>query len=107
MTKGSIFNLHFTAIPENAPNKAGAMTVANFLLSPEAQLAKFDPKNWGDFPAIEVSMLPQKEQAEFRAVDLGKATVSLEKLSLQAVPEIPAQYLEALEKDWEEHVLRQ
>jgi len=106
MRDGSIYNLHFTAIPANAPNKAGAMLVANFLMSPEAQLSKFNPNNWGDFPAIELLTLSQEEQEKFRNVDLGEATAPLEALAKVAVPEIPAEYLEALEKGWEEHVLR-
>lgn len=106
MSEGSIFNLHFTAIPANAPNKAGAMVVANFLLSPKAQLSKFEPANWGDFPAIELVTLSPTEQKQFKKVDLGVATMPIAKLSALAVPEIPAEYLEALEKGWEEHVLR-
>ncbi|QJB56732.1 ABC transporter substrate-binding protein [Pseudodesulfovibrio sp. zrk46] len=106
MNEGSLFNLHFTAIPANAPNKAGAMVAANFLMSPEAQLSKLDPSNWGDFPAIVVNMLPEEERKQFDAMDLGAATLTPEELSKQSLPEIPAEYLEALEKGWEENVLR-
>ena len=106
LKEGAIFNLHFTAIPANAPNKAGAMVVANFLMSPEAQLSKFDPANWGDFPAIELMTLPPEERKKFEAIELGKATLTPQALNLVAVPEIPAEYVEALEKGWEENVLR-
>ena len=106
MQEGAIFNLHFTAIPANAPNKAGAMVVANFLLSPEAQLSKFEPNNWGDFPAIELLTLSDAQQTAFRSVELGKATMSPGELAKLSLPEIPAEYLEALEKGWEENVLR-
>ena len=106
MKEGSIFNTHFTAIPFNAQNKAGAMVVADFLLSPEAQLSKFEPKNWGDFPAIDIARLPEDWRAKFNAVDLGPATLSPEQLEAAAVPEIPSEYLEALEKGWEENVLQ-
>lgn len=106
MQDGSIFNLHFTAIPANAPNKAGAMVVANFLMSPEAQLSKFRPENWGDYPAIDLSTLTDAQREAFAAVDLGEPTLSSEELSAVAVPEIPAAYLEALEKGWEDNVLR-
>lgn len=106
MQEGAIFNLHFTAIPFNAANKAGAMAVSNFLLSHEAQLSKFIPANWGDFPAIELVTLTPEQRKEFTAVDLGKATMLPDALKQVAVPEIPAEYLEALEKGWEEHVLR-
>src|SRR5262249_10619333 len=45
---GTIGNTHFVAIPFNASAKEAAMVVANFLLSPEAQLRKQDPSIWGD-----------------------------------------------------------
>ncbi|WP_243546809.1 ABC transporter substrate-binding protein [Pseudodesulfovibrio tunisiensis] len=104
MREGSIFNLHFTAIPANAPNKAGAMVVANFLMSPEAQLSKYVPAKWGDYPAIDLGALPQESRDRFASVDLGSSTLGREALSAVAVPEIPVEYLEALEKGWEEHV---
>lgn len=106
MTEGSIYNTHFTAIPANAENKAAAMVTANFLLSPEAQLSKFDPAQWGDFPAVDLNRLSEEWRKKFGAVDLGEATLSPAILSSAATPEIPAPYLEALEAGWEEHVLR-
>lgn len=42
-TQGMIGNVHFVTIPANASASAGAKVVANFLLSPEAQLRKADP----------------------------------------------------------------
>lgn len=102
---GSIFNLHFTAIPFNAPNKAAAMVLANFLMSPEAQLSKLEPVHWGDFPAINLDTLDSVQQGRFQAVDLGAATLSAAELVKAAVPEVPSAYVEALERGWEEHVL--
>lgn len=105
MKEGSIFNLHFTAIPFNAPNKPGAMVVGNFLMSPEAQLSKLDPGNWGDFPALDSALLPEDMRAAMNAVDLGEPTLAPAVLGAAAVPEIPAEYVEALERGWEENVL--
>ena len=45
---GTLANTHFVAIPYNAAAKAGALVLADFLLSPEAQARKQDPKVWGD-----------------------------------------------------------
>src|SRR5690606_5894232 len=45
---GTLANTHFLAIPFNAAAKAGAMVLADFLLSPEAQARKEDPAVWGD-----------------------------------------------------------
>ena len=106
MQEGALYNTHFTAIPFNAPNKPGAMVLANFLLSPQAQLSKYRPDNWGDFPAVDLHRLDKKQRELFKTVDLGPATLSPAKLSTMAVPEIPAAYLEELEKGWEENVLR-
>ncbi len=105
MAEGSIFNLHFTAIPFNAANKPGAMVVANFLMSPEAQLSKQNPENWGDFPAISLEKISQLQRDAFNALDLGTPTLKTEELGAAAVPEIPAAYLEALEKGWDKNIL--
>ena len=106
MAEGSIYNTHFTTIPFNAPNPAGAMVVADHLLSPEAQLSKFDPRNWGDFPALDLDRLSPEQRAAFAAVDLGPATLTPDVLARSAVPEIPSDYLEFLEAGWENQVLR-
>jgi putative spermidine/putrescine transport system substrate-binding protein len=105
MKDGSIFNTHYTAIAFNAPNKAGAMITANFLLSPEAQLSKNDPKNWGDFTVLSIRRLPEEWRQRFRKLDLGKATLPLEKLAEHGVPEIPSAYVEKLEDGWAGNVL--
>jgi len=103
---GSIFNLHFTAIPANAPNIPGALVTANFLMSPEAQRSKYDPKNWGDFPILDLRTLTPEMRQAFGQMDLGAATLPVETLANHTVPEIPSPYLEALERDWEKFVLR-
>lgn len=100
LREGAIRNTHFVAVPFNAPNKAGALVVADFLLSPEAQASKLDPANWGDFPVLDMERLSPEQQARFNAVDLGPATLSPEVLAGAAVPEIPARWLEELEKGW-------
>ncbi len=101
MKEGSIYNTHFTAIPFNSGNKEGAMVVANFLLSPEAQLSKNDPANWGDFTVLDLKKLSDENRRKFAALDLGKPTLPLDVLEKYAVPEITSEYVEALEKEWE------
>lgn len=105
MQDGSIANTHFTAIPLNAPNKAGAMVLANFLVSVEAQLSKYSPDNWGDFPVLDQNRLSPEERKRFQAVDLGPATLGSDRLDPVAVPEIGSAYLETLEQGWKKHVL--
>jgi putative spermidine/putrescine transport system substrate-binding protein len=105
MEDGSIYNTHFTAIPFNSPNKAGAMVLANFLISVDAQLSKYSPDRWGDFPALDANRLSPEDRQRFQAVDLGPATLGSDELDPVGVPEIPSAYLEALEQGWEDHVL--
>ena len=78
--KGTIANTHFVAIPFNASHKEGAMVVADFLLSPEAQLKKADINVWGDFPAIDISRLDAGWRQKFKALPRGEATLSDETL---------------------------
>ena len=104
--EGTIANTHFVAIPFNAADTAGAMVVANFLLSPEAQLKKADPDVWGDFPAIDPSRLSAEWQKRFKQQSSGVATLSNAELQSHQLPEPPSEVLIRLEKGWEEHVLK-
>jgi putative thiamine transport system substrate-binding protein len=62
---GTLGNTHFVAIPRNASAKAGALVLANFLLSPEAQARKADPNVWGDPTVLSPDLLTAQEQALF------------------------------------------
>lgn len=104
--KGTIGNTHFLAIPFNAPNKEGAMVLANFLLSPEAQLSKYIPKNWGDLLALDTNKLPADFLAELEAINTGIATLSPEVLQNHRVPEISAAYIPVIEELWKERVIQ-
>lgn len=61
---GSLANAHFLAIPYNSSAKAAAMVAVNFLLSPEAQAKKADPRVWGDLSVLDIQRLtPEKARA--------------------------------------------
>lgn len=96
---GTLANAHFVAIPYNASAKEGAMVVANFLLSPEAQAHKQDPAVWGDFTVLDVPRLPEAERARFEALDLGPATLSPEALAPARAEPHPS-WARRLEADW-------
>lgn len=57
---GTIRNSHYLGIPLNAPQKAAALTVINFLISPEAQLQKAQPAVWGDGTVLASHLLPEQ-----------------------------------------------
>jgi putative spermidine/putrescine transport system substrate-binding protein len=104
--EGTISNTHFVAIPFNAAAKEGAMVVANFLISPEAQLKKADVAVWGDLPAIDIGRLDADWQARFKKLPRGIATLSDEILQSHQLPEPPSEILIRLEKGWDRHVLK-
>ena len=104
--EGTISNTHFVAIPFNASDKEGAMVVANFLISAEAQLQKANIEVWGDMPAIDIQRLDPDWQKKFKNLPRGIATLSDKELQSHQLPEPPSKILIRLEKGWDQHVLK-
>lgn len=96
---GTLANTHFVAIPFNANAKAGALVLADFLISPEAQARKQDPKVWGDPTVLAVDKLPDEAKATFAALDLGVATLKPEELG-PALDEPHPSWMERIETEW-------
>ena len=80
LKKGTIGNTHFVAIPFNSGSREGAMIVANFLMSPEAQMEKQNPGIWGDSTVLAIAKLSKQDQQKFKSLPLGIATLPPEKL---------------------------
>ena len=76
LDKGTIGNASFVAIPFNSGSKEGAMVIANFLLSPEAQLRAQDPSILGYGTVLNMAALDAPDRAKFDALELGIATLS-------------------------------
>ena len=76
LEKGTIGNASFVAIPYNSGSAAGAMVVANFLLSPEAQVRSHNPEILGYGTVLNMDALNTGDRAAFDALDLGIATLS-------------------------------
>jgi putative spermidine/putrescine transport system substrate-binding protein len=104
---GTLSNTHYLSIPFNSSHKAGAMAAINFMLSPDAQIAKLDPKYWGDLMAIDLNKLSEEDQKRVSEVELGTATLPADVLSNHRLPEIPAPYVDVIEKGWMEHVAKE
>ena len=94
--KGTVGNTHFVAIPYNAPARAGAMVVANFLLSPAAQARKANIAHWGDPTVLDLAKLPAAERAAFNAAPLPGQVQQ----TAPALPEPHASWVEPIEKEW-------
>jgi len=95
---GTIGNTHFVTIPYNATAKAGAMVVANFFISAEAQARKASPDVWGDPTVLDMQKLTPEDKGLFDAIDLGPWV--LEATSSKTLPEPHASWAAALEEAW-------
>jgi putative thiamine transport system substrate-binding protein len=96
---GTIGNTHFVAIPFNAAHKAGAMVLEDFLMSPEAQAKKQDPRVWGDGTVLDLAALPPEDRARFDALPLGIATLPPEQL-VPVRPEPHPSWMVEIEAEW-------
>jgi putative thiamine transport system substrate-binding protein len=76
LDKGTIGNASFVAVPYNSGSKAGAMVVANFLMSPEAQARAQDPAILGYGTVLNMDALSEDDRALFDALELGVATLT-------------------------------
>ena len=100
LQKGTIGNASFVAIPYNSGSKEGAMVLADFLLSPEAQARAQDPNVLGYGTVLDVASLPEADKARFADLDLGIATLSPEELG-QAQAEPHPSWMTRISEDWQ------
>ncbi len=104
LTDGTIGNTNYTIIPFNSPNKAAALVLQNVLLSGEAQLAKAMPDVWGTSPGIEMDRTSPEIQAAFAAIPSLPSVVPAAELAQNALPELQAGWISAIEQGWIENV---
>ncbi|MGR4000961.1 MAG: ABC transporter substrate-binding protein [Alphaproteobacteria bacterium] len=97
LTKGSLANTHFLAIPYNASNPAASMAVAEFLLSPEAQLRKQNIETWGDATVLSLEKLDSQTRQAFADLPGGDALLDTPVTSLR---EPHSSWVEAIESEW-------
>lgn len=99
MDYGSVGNAHFVAIPFNANAKAGAMIVANFLMSPEAQARKSNEEIWGDPTVLAFEKLNAEQLSYFDSMASGEATLGIEEAGA-TLSEPDAFWSDALDAEW-------
>ena len=102
--EGTISNYSFLGIPFNATNVAGALVAINYLMS--FDLAIEQGKTLGTLFPLGLNLVSPEERAAAEALPRGPATLSLAELAAHQLPEPDVDYLERLEKDWLEKVLR-
>ena len=99
LDKGTLGNASFVAIPYNSGSSEGAMVVANFLMSAEAQTRAQNPDILGYGTVLNMDALSTNERAAFDALDLGIATLSPAELGT-ALPEPHPSWATRLADDW-------
>lgn len=97
---GSIGNTNYVTIPFNSPDKAGAMVVANVLQSVEAQLEK---SQIGFAPVIDVTRTDQPDAFNIDS----EAVPGYDQLLSNSAPELPSDWVSAIEEGWTTEVLQQ
>jgi len=100
LDEGTLGNVHFVAIPFNSPHKAGALVLANFLLSPEAQAHKQDLAVWGDRTVLDVARLDPETQALFEIDAENPAMLPATALE-ETLAEPHPSWMDALEAAWQ------
>ncbi len=102
---GTIRNSHYLGIPVNAPNKAAAMVLANFLISPDAQLQKAKPEVWGDGSILDMDKLPAEYRKQFSQIPGRTRVASRESLGERALTEPAPEIMVRLEADFRKYMI--
>ncbi|CAH2214087.1 ABC transporter substrate-binding protein [Tepidibacter aestuarii] len=104
LNDGTLSNTHYLSVPFNASNKAGAMVVIDFLLSPRAQIQKLNPSNWGDGLAISYDKLSDEDKLKIDDIYKENKLEFLNEIRKYKIPEMKATYIDQIEKGWIENV---
>ncbi|RIV21130.1 ABC transporter substrate-binding protein [Fibrisoma montanum] len=102
---GTIQNSHYMGIIRNAQHPEAAMLVANFLISPEAQLKKMDPTVWGDHTVLAINKLPADYQPRFNTLPTRRYAPKRDAIQGLAFQEPAPEYMVRLYKDFRTKVI--
>ncbi|WP_299399225.1 ABC transporter substrate-binding protein [Pelagibius sp.] len=105
LDRGTIGNTHFVAIPFNASAAEGALVVANFLMSAEAQAEKQNPEVWGDDTVLAMAKLDPAERKRFEDLPAGVATLAPEDLGPTLLEPHPS-WMVRIEAEWQRRYAR-
>jgi putative spermidine/putrescine transport system substrate-binding protein len=100
---GALVNTSYVTIPANAAHREGAMGVANLLLDPRLQAIKADPEVVGLPTVLDLDRLPEAERHRFQPA--GGSPYLLKSFG-RPLPELPADQVAPIERQWLREVLR-
>ncbi len=102
---GTIKNSNYLGIAYNSPNKVGSMVVINFLMSPEAQLKKADPKEMDSNTILDLNKLSAEWKDKFSMREGRRYGPEMADLADKAVQEPDPQYMIRLFEDFRSEVI--
>ncbi len=105
LDEGTVGNASFLAIPSTSGHVDAAKVVANLALSPQQQVAKADPKTWGQFTVLDPALLPSAQRTAFDALPSSPVVPAYDVLSRNANPELAAAWVPAIDDGWRRAVL--
>lgn len=105
MDFGSIQNSHYLGVLNSGRNHAGALTVINFMQSPEAQFQKAQPEVWGDGTILQVDKLPLSWKHKFQNIPGRQRAPDRAELQENALMELAPQYMIRLNEDFRKFVI--
>ncbi|HVL98732.1 MAG TPA: ABC transporter substrate-binding protein [Egibacteraceae bacterium] len=101
-TGGTLQNTSYVAIPRNAANTAGALVVADLLLSPELQAIMNDPAVWGMPTVLDLDRLDADQRDALDAVAGPHVPADLG----DPIAELPVDRVEPINRRWRQEVAR-
>lgn len=104
-TMGSIQNSHYLAITKHSAHQAAALVAINLMISPAAQLKKFDPAVWGDGTILATDKLPAEWQERFANVPGRKYAPQRAAIQAYAIEEPAPEYMIHLFEDFRKEVI--
>lgn len=104
LDRGTLFNNHYLAIPNNSKNPQAASLIVDYLISPEAQLLKQDPKNWGDLTVIDIEKLSPEMATEFKKVAQSENIPPMDELQIKRVRELSPTKAKIIDEGWMENI---
>ncbi|AZI58365.1 ABC transporter substrate-binding protein [Nakamurella antarctica] len=104
LSGGNIANRSFLAVPVNAAHRAAALVLANTLQAPATQLELL--RATGTNPGIDLAKLDATDRAAFASVPTPASVLPVQELTKNTQPELAAQYIARIEKDWAVEVLQ-
>jgi len=102
---GSIQNANYIGIIKNSGEKAAAMVVCNFLISPEAQAKKADLAFSGARPVLAYQKLSKQDQAMFDTLTKIKYGLQPSELEGKTIKEPAPTYMIKVSEDFRKYVI--